>query len=41
MDGPEPTGFLRVIYPLIWSLVIKPGMQKDIESFKAKCEAST
>src|SRR6059058_3797098 len=27
VDSPEPTGLLRVIYPLIWSLVIKPGMQ--------------
>jgi uncharacterized protein YndB with AHSA1/START domain len=41
VDSPEPTGFFRVIYPLVWRLVIKPGAKKDIESFKAKCEAST
>ena len=41
VDSPEPTGVLRVVYPIIWSMVIKPGMQKDLESFKAKCEALT
>jgi uncharacterized protein YndB with AHSA1/START domain len=41
VDSPEPTGFLRVAFPLVWSLVIKPGMQKDLEGFKAKCEVST
>src|SRR6266545_2839594 len=30
VDGPQPTGFLRVNYPLIWSLIIKPGVQKDL-----------
>lgn len=40
VDSPTPTGFVRVIYPLIWTLVIKPGVQKDLESFKAKCEAN-
>jgi len=41
VDSPEPTGLLRVIYPLLWSLVIKPGVQKDLESFKARCEAAS
>jgi uncharacterized protein YndB with AHSA1/START domain len=41
VDSPEPTGFLRLIYPLIWSLVIKPAVQRDLDSFKARCEAST
>jgi uncharacterized protein YndB with AHSA1/START domain len=41
VDGPEPTGFLRLIYPLIWSLAIKPSVQKDLDRFKAKCEAVT
>ncbi len=41
VDSPDPTGFLRVIYPLLWSVVIKPAVQKDLESFKARCEAAT
>jgi uncharacterized protein YndB with AHSA1/START domain len=41
VDSPEPTGFFRVIYPILWSVVIKPGVQRDLESFKARCEAAT
>jgi uncharacterized protein YndB with AHSA1/START domain len=39
VDSPEPAGFVRLIYPLIWPLIIKPSVQKDLDSFKAKCEA--
>jgi uncharacterized protein YndB with AHSA1/START domain len=41
VDSPEPTGFLRVVYPLVWALVIKPAVQKDLDSFRARCEAAT
>jgi uncharacterized protein YndB with AHSA1/START domain len=39
--SPLPTGLLRVFYPVIWPLVIRPGVQRDLQNFKAKCEAST
>lgn len=41
VDSPEPTGFLRVIYPILWPVVIKPGVQRDLESFMARCERTT
>ena len=41
VDSPEPTGFFRVVYPILWSVVIKPAVQRDLESFKARCEAAT
>ena len=41
VESPQPTGMFRVVYPFVWLLVIKPEVQKDLESFRTRCEAST
>jgi hypothetical protein len=39
MDMPSPKGFVKVIFPIVFPLVVNPGIQKGMNQLKAKLEA--
>ena len=40
MAGPPPTGVGKVIFPVIFALLVRPGVQKQMDMLKAKVEGS-
>ncbi len=39
LDLPEMTGAIKIVFPLVKSFVIKPGIQKGLDMLKANLEA--
>jgi hypothetical protein len=40
MTMPKPDGFQGVLWPLIFSMLVKPAIQKNLNQFKAVVERS-
>jgi uncharacterized protein YndB with AHSA1/START domain len=38
-DMPKPTGFLGVVFPVIFTFLVKPDIQKGLNAFRDKAEA--
>jgi uncharacterized protein YndB with AHSA1/START domain len=39
MDSPNPTGLLRLVFPLIFALVIQPDVKKGLRNLQVKLNA--
>jgi len=40
MDMPNPKGFVGIIFPLIFPLIVKPAIQKGMNQLKQRLEAA-
>jgi uncharacterized protein YndB with AHSA1/START domain len=41
LDMPKPSGVVGVVFPLVSRFVVKPGVQKGLDMFKANLERGT
>jgi Polyketide cyclase / dehydrase and lipid transport len=41
VEAPDPTGFMKVMWPVLSAVLVHPGTQKGMDMLKAKAEAES